>query len=217
MRHSRNKIMQTLFNTKLPFLQVLRIQLTSVRPGLFRMTAYNKNQLILPPASWVPKLFFNFEQTFYGMTTSVEERDLLISAADLLDLFSPATRHPFLDFESVDDETAKHFTTLQTVLPLWTSSSLWQHAQIEEQHFIFQDELLQQAVEQKLANAGLSKEDALTLIPYFLNGGWPMQRTHTFSGVKVALRLSEPEENEDNWLLETILISPNSSSCFIHF
>lgn len=38
-----------------------------------------------------------------------------------------------------------------------------------------------------------------------------MQTSHVFDGVKVALRLSEPEENEENWLLETVLISPNAA------
>ena len=60
-------------------------------------------------------------------------------------------------------------------------------------------------------DAGLSKEDALALIPFFQNGGWPMQTSHVFDGVKVALRLSEPEENEENWLLETVLISANAA------
>ena len=34
--------------------------------------------------------------------------------------------------------------------------------------------------------------------------------SHAFDGVKMALRLSEPEENEENWLLETILMSATS-------
>lgn len=202
--------MQTLLNTKLPFLQTMRIKLTTVRPGLFRMTAYNKDDLILPTASWIPTLFFNFEHNLYGLNTSLEERDLLIDAADLLDVLSPRYRHPFLDFSALNSETTQLFSDLQTVLPLWSDSKLWQHATLTEDGFHFEPELLQHAMEQKLANAGLSKEDTLTLIPYFLNGGWPLQGTHTFDGVKMALRLSEPEEHEENWLLETVLISPSS-------
>ncbi len=206
----RNDTMQTLLNTKLPFLQTMRIKLSTVRPGLFRMTAFNKDDLILPPTSWVPTLFFNFEHNLYGLNTSLEERDLLIQAADLLDVLSPRYRHPFLDFAALNTETSQLFTELQATMPLWTDSKLWQHAQIKEDGFHFDNELVQQAMEQKLANAGLSKEDSLALIPYFTNGGWPLQTMHAFDGVKMALRLSEPEENEENWLLETILMSATS-------
>lgn len=203
--------MQTLLNTKLPFIKMMRIKLATVRPGLFRMTAYNKDDLILPTSSWVPTLFFNVEHTLYGLNMPSEERDLLIDAADLLDVLSPRYRHPFLDFAALNSETTQLFHELQTILPLWSNPTVWQQATISEEGFHFEQELLQHAMQQKLANAGLSKEDSLALIPYFLNGGWYLQATHTFDGVKIALRLSEPEENEENWLLETVLISPSSA------
>lgn len=211
MRLPRNDTMQYLFNTKLPFLQVIRIKLSELRPGYFRATAYNKNDLILPTANWIPSLFFKFEQSFYGLHTSLEERDLIISASHLLDVLSPANRHPFLDFAAYDDETVNHFQTIQTTLPLWNDPKLWQQVTVTEEGFSFANSLLQHAVEQKLMDAGLSKDDTLALIPFFQNGGWPMQTSHVFDGVKVALRLSEPEENEENWLLETVLISPNAA------
>lgn len=211
MRLPRNDTMQYLFNTKLPFLQVFRIKLSELRPGYFRATAYNKNDLILPTANWIPSLFFKFEQSFYGLHTSLEERDLIISASHLLDVLSPANRHPFLDFAAYDDETVNHFQTIQTTLPLWNDPKLWQQVTVTEEGFSFANSLLQHAVEQKLMDAGLSKDDTLALIPFFQNGGWPMQTSHVFDGVKVALRLSEPEENEENWLLETVLISPNAA------
>lgn len=203
--------MQYLFNTKLPFLQVFRIKLSELRPGYFRATAYNKNDLILPTANWIPSLFFKFEQGFYGLHTSLEERDLIISASHLLDVLSPANRHPFLDFAAYDDETVHHFQTIQTTLPLWNDPALWQQATVTDEGFSFANDMLQYAVEQKLMDAGLSKADTLALIPFFKNGGWPMQTSHVFDSVKVALRLSEPEENEENWVLETVLISPNSA------
>lgn len=202
--------MHYLFNTKLPFLKVIRIKLTELRPGYFRATAYNKNDLILPTANWIPSLFFKFEQNFYGLSTSLEERDLILSAAQLLDVLSPANRHPFLDFAAYDEETVEYFHTLQTTLPLWSDSNLWQQAKVTADDFSFPNDLLQYAVEQKLMDTGLTKEDTLALIPFFQSGGWPMQTSHVFDGVKMALRLSEPEENEENWVLETVLISPSS-------
>lgn len=207
----RNETMHYLFQSKQPFLKVFRIQISPIRPGYFRLTAYTKDDLIIPTAGWVPTLFFKFERNFYGLHTSLEERDLIISASHLLDVLSPSYRHPLLDFVAFDEDTDIFFKTLQETLPLWNDETLWQQATVNEQGFSFSHDLLQFAVEQKLTDAGLSKEDTLALIPFFQNGGWPMQTSHIFDGVKMALRLSEPEENEDHWLLETVLISPTSA------
>lgn len=204
--------MQTLFNMKTPFLQVIRLGISEVRPGYYRITAYNPADLIVPTASWVPNLFFNYEPNFYGLNSSLEERDLLILAADLLDVLSPTFKHPFLDFEATTEETMTVFTEIRDALPLWNSPTLWQYAHVKTDDFTFTQPMLQQAVEQKLANAGLSKIDSLALIPFFQNGGWPMQTSRSFDGVKMALRLSEPEENEENWLLETVLTGTGSAA-----
>ena len=94
------------------FYKQFALSFSTLRPGLFRMTAYNKDDLILPPTSLVPTLFFNFEHNFYGLNTSLEERDLIIQAADLLDVLSPRYRHPFLDFAALND---RNFTAFYRV------------------------------------------------------------------------------------------------------
>ena len=77
-------------------------------------------------------------------------------------------------------ETSQLFTELQATMPLWNDSKLWQHAQITEDGFHFDNELLQHAMEQKLANAGLSKERLSRTHSVFTNGGWPMQTITCF-------------------------------------
>ena len=203
--------MHLLFNTKSPFLKVFRFKISNVRPGYYSVTAYNDADLILPTANWVPTLYFNYESLFYGVGTSLQERDLLLSAAELLDIFSPEYKHPFIDVEAGDEETATLFQSLRDTLPLWSSTSLWERAEVTEDGFTFSNELIQNAVEQKLAATGMTKADAVSLIPFFKNGGWPMQGSRSLDGVKVSLRLSEPEENAENWLLETILTGAGSA------
>ncbi len=202
--------MQTLFQTKSPFLKVIRVQISEHRLGFYRLTAYNQQDLIVPTAAWVPTLFFNFEPNFYGLMTNLEERDLIISSSDLLDVLSPSFKHPFLDFEAVNGETTQLFDDLRDALPRWNDPTLWQQATVTEDGFSLGRPLLQQAAEQKLANAGLSKLEALSLIPFFQNGGWPMQTSRSFDGVKMALRLSEPDEEQENWILETVLTGTGS-------
>lgn len=202
--------MHFLFNTKSPFLKVFRFAIENVRPGYYSVTAINEDGLILPTANWVPTLYFNYEPHFYGMGVSLQEKDLVLSAAELLDLFSPEYKHPFVDFGTNDEKTASLFQKLRDTLPHWSSTSLWQQAEVTETGFTFSDELIQQAVEQKLAATGMSKEEATSLIPFFQNGGWPIHGSRSLDGVKVSLRLSEPEEHAENWLLETILTGAGS-------
>ena len=202
--------MHFLFNTKSPFLKVFHFTISQVRPGYYSITAYNEAGLILPTANWVPTLYFNYESGYYGVGTSLQERDLLLSAAELLDIFSPQYKHPFIDVGASDEETMTLFQSLRDTLPLWSSTSLWERAAVTEDGFTFSNELIQNAVEQKLAAAGMTKEDAVSLIPFFQNGGWPIQSSRSLDGVKISLRLSEPEENAENWLLETILTGTGS-------
>jgi SNF2 family DNA or RNA helicase len=203
---------QTLFQTKSPFLRQFRVQLSEYRPGFYRMTAYNQQNLIIPAEIWGPQLFFNFEPSFFGLLQNFKEKDLLISATDLLDILSPQYKHPLIDLDAYDENTADIFEQLREALSLWNAPKLWQHANVTEGDFTLQaPPLIVQAVEQKLSNAGLSKQEVVSLIPFFQNGGWPMQTTRSFDGVKMALRLSEPEEEQETWILETVLLGAGSA------
>ncbi len=74
-----------------------------------------------------------------------------------------------------------------------------------------QKEFLTTAIYQKLANRGLQLSDVPSLIPFFKEGGWPLQPDRTVGHLKVALRLNEPEEDSEEWLLETVILSSSSS------
>lgn len=201
------------YKTK-PFLKSLRLKIEAVRPGYFSVMAVNDAGLIHPPANWIPTLFFNYEANFFGLQASLDERDLLMPAAELLDVLSPKYKHPFIQINAADPETEQHLAKFEQAIPYWTSEKLWQHAELTEDGFKFtmdQAELLTEATGQKLAEAGIGPADVLTLIPFFQNGGWPLQTERTVDGVKVSLRLSEPEETEEKWLLETVLTSPSST------
>ena len=194
---STHVIMQKLFEKTLPFVKALRLKISSIRPGFFSVMAIDEANLIVPPVNWIPTLFFKYEPNYFGMYASIEERDLTMTAAELLDVFSPAYKHPFIDPQAADEETAQLFKQFQGALSQWSSPTLWANVIETEDGFHFQDELLTWAVEQKLATAGMTKDDAQNLIPFFQNGGWPLQTERTIDGVKVSLRLSEPGENEE--------------------
>ena len=111
---------------------------------------------------------------------------------------------------------AKKVSALQTY---WQEPSLWSHAVIADDFsaltFPIEGEdtaLLETAVQQKLAQAGLILSDLPKLMPFFLRGGWPLEQERQAGAVTVSLRLGEPEEDSDVWLLETVLSTPTAKT-----
>lgn len=198
----------------IPYVKTLRLKMDEIRPGYYSVMALNEEGLIHPPSHWAPLLYYKYEPGFYGLSLSLDERDVMMSGAELLDLLSDRYKHPLLTLEGADEKSVQHLQDIEYALSHWQDHKLWQHAVLENNKLSFaidKPELLNVAVEQKLANSGLTLEDIPSLLPYFQHGGWPLQTERTIGNVQVALRLSEPPENEEDWLLETVLISPTTA------
>ncbi len=200
----------------MPFINTLRLKIEPMHPGYYSLLLLNQDGNILAADTWGPLLFYKYEANFYGLTAKLDERDLIISAANFLDILSPTYRHPFLQLEGYDVQSVEYLAEFERAMPLWHSENLWQHASLSEEGVHFEQEpLLEQAVMQRLAGAGLTMEDVPSLLPYFQNGGWPLQTRRMAGNVQVALRLSEPVEDEEEWYLETVLIAPSTAKHWV--
>lgn len=94
----------------------------------------------------------------------------------------------------------------------WQEPKLWSYADIADDFSALtfsiagiDTALLEIAVQQKLNQAGLVLADVPKLMPFFQRGGWPLEQNRQAGAITVSLRLSEPEEDADVWLLETVL------------
>lgn len=196
-----------------PFVKTLRLKINVIKPGYYSLTALNEDGLIHAAANWASLLYYKYESNFYGLQTNTDERDLIMPIANLLDVLSPRYKHPFIEIEPADDKSAQHLREIEKALTYWQDNNLWQHVTVTEDQLTldFDDTgLIEQALTQTLSKAGLTLADAPALLPYFQNGGWPLQTERLAGNVQVALRLSEPPEYEEDWTLETVLISPTS-------
>ncbi|WP_042470947.1 DEAD/DEAH box helicase [Bacillus ndiopicus] len=194
-----------------PFVKSLRLKISQLQNGYYSVMALHEDGLISPPASWVSQIFYKYEANFYGLAVPLDERDITLSAAELLDVLSPSFKHPLLNIIGADASSKALLETFQKLVPQWTSNELWQTASFGEQTLQFEqdkEQILATAATQKLLNSGLQLEQVQELAPFFANGGWPLQSEHDVNGLKVALRLSEPNEINEHWLLESILITP---------
>ncbi|RHW39982.1 DEAD/DEAH box helicase [Lysinibacillus yapensis] len=227
--------------TETPFTKIIRISLEELQPAFFSITAYNEADEVIPANSWTRPLFFRYEPNFYGLTANQSDNEIQLATAELVDLFSPFYKHPFVSLVGADANSEQLLSTIRAVQLLWNNSVLWDYAVTEEREngeaaFRFelpenflQDEFVKKAIghhsislaecedmlttaaHQKLAFAGLTASNVPALLPFFANGGWPLNKDRSIGNVKVALRLSEPEEGSSDWLLETVLSSTKTS------
>ncbi|MER1984364.1 MAG: DEAD/DEAH box helicase [Solibacillus sp.] len=194
-----------------PFSQTISINLHETQQGYYTLTAENESGGILPAEQWAPSLFFNYAPNFFGMQLNLQEDALTLPLAELLDVLSPPYRHPFIELAPANEASTKVFNGIQEARAKWSDAALWEQATFHEQGFTLGNELLTTAAQQKLALAGIQQEDIQTLVPFFKNGGWPLQQKRMSGAVKLSLRLSEPAEDEEQWLLETGLTSASSA------
>lgn len=194
-----------------PFVQQLQLKLTPLSPGYYSVMAVNDVGLITPPESWMSQLFYQYEANFYGLTVSTENRDIRLSLAELLDVLSPTYKHPFLKVHGADAASETLLENLQEASVRWADPALFAEAIWRDEGFSFPNDagdLLATAAMQTLGQKGIAPEEMEALLPYFRSGGWPLRDKHIEeANVKVALRLSEPSEDERDWLLETVLMT----------
>lgn len=180
--------------------------------GQFRLVSIN-----IAAEKWVPSLYLNHRESFFGLNAQIEDNALIASPVELVELFS-RKMNPFTLFDGNNEDSKKWLETFKETAKVWATPDLWNFINVEENELKITapiDDsgqiLLMNAVKQKLFQAGLSMEDVEALIPFFQRGGWPIKSQATHPSLFVALRLSEPEAMEDTWLLETVVRGKKSS------
>ncbi|MGB3261062.1 DEAD/DEAH box helicase [Paenisporosarcina sp.] len=199
-----------------PFMKNLILSFDSMDDGFTTVHAYNDEGMRLFTEQWISFLSFQHEPSFYGLHHDEETR---FSTLELVELFSPIVKHPYVHVSGYAQEDESTITTIQQAADLWSAPTLWNDIEFEEGSLVLTTEevtpdakvMLTSAIQQKLYGAGLTMADIPTLLPFFKQGGWPLQAQSGHTDVNVALRLSEPESFSDEWLLETVVRGKKSS------
>ena len=207
-QNTENNLHQANKQGQLPFMQELFLTIEEHEPGIYGLQSITSTGLIQPPASWVNRLFYKYEPNFYGLKARLGDREIHLSSAEILELFSPAYRHPFVQFTGSDKHSEQYLEQFHGAAYRWQQGEFWQEAEIDEDGLKLEGDfapLLQQAVMQKLQMNAIEPGLLPNLLPFFKDGGWPLTTDRTLDGVKISLRLSEPDETSEEWLLETVL------------
>ncbi|WP_342567569.1 DEAD/DEAH box helicase [Psychrobacillus sp. FSL K6-4046] len=166
---------------------------------------------------WVEALYLNHRESFFGLNAQIEDNVLVASPVEVMEIFS-SEGHPFITFSAANESAQEWLTTFKEAGGVWSSPDLWNTVELKENNLEVLapleergKQLVQHAIQQKLFQAGLTMEDLPALIPFFQQGGWPIKSQSTHPNLLVALRLSEPDEADDTWLIETVVRGKKSS------
>lgn len=202
-----------------PFTKRLQLRIESAQNGNYTVQGFTASGTAIEVETLISSLFFNYEANTYGLMTNRTELSIDISTAELLDIFSARYSHPFIYWQGINEESSAMIEQAQNLQQYWQDPLLWSHVVIADDFsslsFSIESEdsaLLEVAVQQKLAHAGLLVSDVPKLLPFFLRGGWPLEQDRQAGAVTVSLRLSEPEEDSDVWLLETVLSTASTKN-----
>ncbi|WP_153720872.1 DEAD/DEAH box helicase [Sporosarcina cascadiensis] len=163
----------------------------------------------------VSYLFYSDEPTLYGMLVPQRDGWIDVTIDELLRLFSSAG-HPYVHYAGATEEDDDVLTAIREAARLWQDPKLFSHIQATDGGLTFDMQetglsdqagrYVSLAVRGQLATLGVSMKDFPALLPHFQQYGWPHSES-TKLPFRVALRLTEPDIDETDWLLETILIS----------
>ncbi|HBT73185.1 MAG TPA: ATP-dependent helicase [Lysinibacillus sp.] len=199
-------------NAPSAFSQTQQLRIDVAREGYFTLQGFTANGTTIDADTLISSLFFTYEANVYGLLTSRTDFTIEVSTAELLDIFSSSFQHPFINWLGANDESKEWLGKVLALQEYWQEPSLWSHAVIAEDFSSLtfpiahvDTALLEIAVQQKLSQVGLILADLPKLLPFFLRGGWPLDQARQAGAVSVSLRLSEPEDEADVWLLETVL------------
>ncbi|SCY46755.1 MULTISPECIES: DEAD/DEAH box helicase [unclassified Lysinibacillus] len=199
-------------NAPSAFSQTQQLRIDVAREGYFTLQGFTANGTTIDADTLISSLFFTYEANVYGLLTSRTDFTIEVSTAELLDIFSSSFQHPFINWLGANDESKEWLGKVLALQEYWQEPSLWSYAVIAEDFSSLtfpiahvDTALLEIAVQQKLSQVGLILADLPKLLPFFLRGGWPLDQARQAGTVSVSLRLSEPEDEADVWLLETVL------------
>ena len=203
-----------------PFTKRYLLTFKEIREGFYEVQAVDDHGSILTPEELLTILFFRYELNMYGLQAHTTETSVELAAMELLDILNKLYRHPLIEWEaSTDIFSEQLLANAHSLQQWWMNSQLWEYVRIEEANISFDlphitaevKSLLTTAVMQKLTTAELTIHDINILIPFFAQGGWPLQQHRRAGDVYVSLRLNEPADQQEVWLLETVLSSHSAN------
>lgn len=171
-------------------------------------------------------LYFRDEDSLYGLELDVDEQSLTISGSELISMVDATNRQPFIELTGTDSPDEELLQTAEEISRHWNGRGIWQAVEIEDGRLEFDtkqmdaiftsdantaltERLLMSAVADKLRTLGVQPVQLPSMLNYLRTYGWPSRSEEDGIGLQVAIRLSEPDDDREDWMLETVIIGRN--------
>lgn len=162
-------------------------------------------------------LYGKNRDSYFGLPVEDQKGKFVMSCLDAIELL-PNPSDVF-EFYGHDSASSEQLTAITEAASIWNRTDLWEHVEFDVNSLFVtasKDEAVTSIVEtallQKARQAAFSYDDLVSLQDYFKNGGWPIHKVKQHPDIHVALRLMEPEDPSDDWILETVVRGVRSSS-----
>jgi len=205
----------------------LQLSLHPLSDGRFSVKGIHEGRQ-LPMERLVHFLYFDDEDSMFGLDFEVLEEGLVISGSELISMMEVIKRQPFIELTGTDRSDEELLQTADEISRHWNGNGIWKAVTIEEGRVTLDsdtftemfsgdsdaaltEQLLFSAVVDKLQILGVQPDQLPSMISYLRTYGWPSRtESDENSTIHVALRLSEPDDEIEDWMLETVIIGKNS-------
>ncbi|MFC4410643.1 DEAD/DEAH box helicase [Chungangia koreensis] len=203
----------------------LQVSIRRLPDGRFSLNGIHQGRL-LPIEQLVHLLYFYDVDSLFGLELETHEDGLVIDGSELLSMMDPMNRQPFIELIGADDSAEELLETAEEISRNWNDIGIWQAVTVQEGRLMIDskriaelfigetnapltEQLLHNAIANKLQTLGVHPDQLSSMLGYLRTYGWPSRNESNESNLHVALRLSEPDEEVDEWMLETVLIGKN--------
>lgn len=191
------------------------LSMERIDDGRYKVSATEPSMKAVSPEKLSSFLFYNDEQSLYGLLTEKGEQFVYLSSYDLLQVIT-GKQHPFVSYDGQSADDKAHIAALQEAGRIWKEPNFWQYAELQDGMIVFDVDkigisdlsasILHDAVRDKLIASNMRMDQLPMLLPHLRKYGWPNEGESSTLPVQVAFRLTEPMEDSD-WLLETVVVS----------
>lgn len=157
-------------------------------------------------------LFFNDELTFYGSLIQHESEIVFVSSEQLLNIVE--NHHPYIDIKGTEEKDQLILENLKTAARVIREKNIWEFIFFEGNRPQLKNDtlvvappvkkIIEQTIDDKFKSLQLNGAQSEALLPHLIKFGWP-KTSQTTMPIQVAIRLTEPEEGESEWMLETVI------------
>lgn len=197
--------------------QTIALSIQWKSPYFFVEGFESNHSTVVLPDEFIRQLACQHAASFYGLQIQQNKQQIILNMTEAFDLLS-FEPHAFLRLEGMTLDDQKRLQRIQRVSSWLHHQPTWQALTVDEATHQFQLQVQEaDQEEQEMIQAFLDTQFAVlqsqpseAIVSYLRQEGLKLFEQPDLP-ITVSLRLTEPEEEDDHWLLETVIVAENGN------